>query len=141
MRPLIGQWVAKYKSLIGVTDRATILIAVYSAFSGAVLEGIWSRLPLPELGILLGVCVVLLACALLFTRTIARVLGFKREDEVVIVFAGTKKSLIQGVPMARVLFAGPDLGLILLPIMIFHQIQLMVCAWVARRYAAGDSND
>jgi sodium/bile acid cotransporter 7 len=141
MRPLIGQWVAKYKSLIGVTDRATILIAVYSAFSGAVLEGIWSRLPLPELGILLGVCLLLLVCALLFTRTIARVLGFSRADEIVIVFAGTKKSLIQGVPMARVLFAGPDLGLILLPIMIFHQIQLMVCAWIARRYAAGVENN
>jgi sodium/bile acid cotransporter 7 len=141
MRPLIGKWVTKHKSLIGVTDRATILIAVYSAFSGAVLEGIWSRLPLPALGILLGVCILILVLALLFTRTIARVLGFSREDEIVIVFAGTKKSLVQGVPMARVLFAGPDLGLILLPIMIFHQIQLMVCAWIARRYAAGVQSD
>lgn len=142
LRPLIGNWVQKHKALISVTDRATILIAVYSAFSGAVLEGIWHRLPLPDLGILVAVCIVMLALALLFTRTTAKVLGFSREDEIVIVFAGTKKSLVQGVPMARVLFAGPDLGLILLPIMIFHQIQLMVCAWIARRYAAGvNSND
>jgi len=72
---------------------------------------------------------------LMATTGISRLFHFPREDEIVIVFCGTKKSLIQGIPMARVLFAGPDLGLILLPIMIFHQIQLMVCAVIARRYA------
>ncbi len=136
LRPWIGRWVARHKAAIALTDRSTILIAVYSAFSGAVIEGIWDRLPLPTLAILFGICAAVLAIALLFTRTLARALGFGREDEVAILFCGTKKSLIQGVPMARVLFAGPDLGLILLPIMIFHQLQLMACAWIARRYAA-----
>ena len=135
LRPWIGDFVAKYKATISVTDRATILIAVYSAFSAAVIEGIWSRLPLADLGILCVLCVVILALALLFTRGAARLCGFNRSDEIVVVFCGTKKSLVQGVPMARVLFAGPDVGLILLPIMIFHQIQLMVCAVIARRYA------
>ncbi len=135
LRPWIGDFVAKYKATIAITDRATILIAVYSAFSAAVIEGIWSRLPLADIGVLCGLCIVILAIALLFTRTVARLCGFKREDEIVVVFCGTKKSLVQGVPMARVLFNGPDLGLILLPIMIFHQIQLMVCAVIARRYA------
>ncbi len=135
LRPWIGDFVHRHKSTIAITDRATILIAVYSAFSGAVIEGIWSRLPLPDFLVLFGLCCLMLALALLFTRTVARQLGFSRDDETVIVFCGTKKSLVQGVPMARVLFAGPDLGLILLPIMIFHQVQLMVCAWIARRYA------
>jgi solute carrier family 10 (sodium/bile acid cotransporter), member 7 len=135
LRPWIGDFVAKHKATIAITDRATILIAVYSAFSAAVIEGIWNRLPLADLGVLSGLCIVILAIALLFTRTAARLCGFKREDEIVVVFCGTKKSLVQGVPMARVLFAGPDVGLILLPIMIFHQIQLMVCAVIARRYA------
>jgi sodium/bile acid cotransporter 7 len=117
LRPWIGDFVAKYKSTIAITDRATILIAVYSAFSAAVIEGIWSRLPLADLLILSALCTGVLIAALLLT------------------FCGTKKSLVQGVPMARVLFSGPDLGLILLPIMIFHQIQLMVCAVIARRYA------
>lgn len=135
LRPWIGDFVAKYKATIAITDRATILVAVYSAFSAAVIEGIWSRLPLADLGILSALCVVVLVIALLFTRTVARLCGFKRDDEIVVVFCGTKKSLVQGVPMARVLFAGPDVGLILLPIMIFHQIQLMVCAVIARRYA------
>ncbi len=134
-RPWTGDFVAKYKATIGITDRATILIAVYSAFSAAVIEGIWSRLPLVDFAVLCGLCVLILILALLFTRGVARLFKFNREDEIVIVFCGTKKSLVQGVPMARVLFAGPDLGLILLPIMIFHQIQLMVCAVIARRYA------
>jgi sodium/bile acid cotransporter 7 len=141
LRPWIGDFVAKYKATIAITDRATILIAVYSAFSAAVIEGIWSRLPLADLGILCGLCIVLLVIALLFTRTVARACGFKRDDEIVVVFCGTKKSLVQGVPMARVLFNGPDVGLILLPIMIFHQIQLMVCAVIARRYAQRSEGD
>ncbi len=135
LRPWIGDFVYRHKSTISITDRATILIAVYSAFSGAVIEGIWTRLPLTDFAVLFALCCLMLALALLFTTTVARKLGFSRDDETVIVFCGTKKSLVQGVPMARVLFAGPDLGLILLPIMIFHQVQLMVCAWIARRYA------
>jgi sodium/bile acid cotransporter 7 len=78
-----------------------------------------------------------MAFALGFTTLLARLGSFSREDEIVLVFCGTKKSLVQGAPMARVLFAGPEAGLILLPIMIFHQLQLMVCAWIAKHYAAG----
>jgi len=135
MRPWIGGFIDRHKVIIGFTDRATILVAVYSAFSAAVIEGIWGRLPLPELATLFLLCCALLALLLLLTQQVARRCGFSPEDETVVVFCGTKKSLVQGVPMARVLFPGPDLGVILLPIMIFHQIQLMVCAWLARRYA------
>ncbi|WP_380877541.1 bile acid:sodium symporter [Sphingomonas sp. DBB INV C78] len=135
-RPWIGGWVARHKPLIALSDRSAILLAVYSAFSAAVIEGIWSRLPLPVLGILVVVCLVLLAFALLFTRGIARLLGFSRADEIAIMFCGTKKSIVQGVPMARVLFAPADVGLILMPILLFHQFQLMACAWIARHYAA-----
>jgi sodium/bile acid cotransporter 7 len=135
MRPSIGGWVQRRKSTIAITDRAAILIAVYSAFSAAVIEGVWSRVPPATFGILIAVCAAMLGFALCFTHFAGRLLRFGREDEITILFCGTKKSLVQGVPMARVLFAGPDLGLILLPIMVFHQMQLMVCAWIARRYA------
>lgn len=135
LRPWIGDFVARHKATISLTDRSTILLAVYTAFSAATLEGIWSRLPLNEFLILFVLCCVLLAIVLVMTRALAKLCGFNRADESVIVFCGTKKSLVQGVPMARVLFAGPDLGLILLPIMIFHQVQLMVCAFIARSYA------
>lgn len=134
LRPWIGDFVARHKATISLTDRSTILLAVYTAFSSATLEGVWSRLPLQQFLVLVVLCCALLALVLLITRALSRLGGFSRADETVIVFCGTKKSLVQGVPMARVLFSGPDLGLVLLPIMIFHQVQLMVCAVIARRY-------
>lgn len=136
-RPWIGKWVRRHKAVISITDRSAILISVYSAFSAAVIEGIWGRVPLPLLGTLAALCVVMLCVALAFTWGTGRLVHFDREDRITLLFCGTKKSLVQGVPMARVLFSGPDLGMILLPIMIFHQMQLMACSLIARRYAKG----
>lgn len=136
LRPWIGEWVSRHRPLIGMSDRSAILLAVYSAFSAAVIEGIWGRLPLPVLGTLVGLCLAVLAFALLFTLGMARLFGFNRADEVAIMFCGTKKSIVQGVPMARVLFAPAEVGLVLMPILLFHQFQLMACAWIARHYAA-----
>lgn len=134
LRPWIGAWVARHKALIGITDRSTIIVAVYGAFSAAVLEGLWHKLPPAALGLLVAVNAVLLALGLGFTWGLGRALGFDREDRIAIQFCGTKKSLLQGVPMAKVLFPGPQTGVILLPIMLFHQMQLMACAFIARRY-------
>lgn len=131
----IGQWVQRHKPLVGLVDQGSILLVVYSAFSAAVLEGLWKQTPLPVLGGLLVVNAVLLAVVLLITRYGSRAMGFDKDDEITIVFCGSKKSLASGVPMAKVLFAGHPLGMIVLPIMLFHQIQLMTCAVLARRYA------
>ena len=131
----IGGWVQRHRPLIGLVDQGSILLVVYTAFSAAVLQGLWKQLPLPVLGGLLVVNAVLLAIALLATRYGARALGFSREDEITIVFCGSKKSLASGVPMANVLFPAHALGMIVLPIMLFHQMQLMTCAVLARRYA------
>jgi len=131
----IGGWVQRHRPLVGVVDQGSILLVVYTAFSASVLEGLWKQVPLPVLGGLVLICVVLLALALLVTCHGARALGFGKEDEITIVFCGSKKSLASGVPMAKVLFAGHPLGMIVLPLMLFHQIQLMVCAVLARRYA------
>ena len=131
----IGGWVQRHRSLIGLTDQGSILLVVYTAFSAAVLQGLWKHLPLPVLGGLLVVNAMLLAAALLITRYASRALGFKREDEITIVFCGSKKSLASGVPIANVLFPAQALGMIVLPIMLFHQMQLMTCAVLARRYA------
>jgi solute carrier family 10 (sodium/bile acid cotransporter), member 7 len=91
-----------------------------------------------DLVTLLVVCALLLAIVLGVTVIVARRLGFNRADEIVIVFCGSKKSLASGVPMAGVLFPLAQVGMIVLPLMLFHQIQLMVCAALARRYAASD---
>ncbi|MCV6801871.1 bile acid:sodium symporter, partial [Achromobacter ruhlandii] len=45
------------------------------------------------------------------------------------------KSLASGIPLATVLFGTSQMGIVVLPLMIFHQMQLMVCAVLARRYA------
>lgn len=136
LRPLIGAWVKRHSKLVGMTDRSTILIAVYGAFSAAVVEGLWQKLSPELLVLLLAVNAVLLAVGLAFTWGVGRAFGFDRADRITILFCGTKKSLLQGVPMAKVLFPGPQTGVILLPIMLFHQMQLMACAFIAQRYAA-----
>ena len=135
LRPWIGTWAARNKAMLAVTDRGSILIVVYTAFSAAVVHGIWDQLP-PATLILLGLVVaMLLVAGLLLTRTVARGFGFDHADEVATVFCGSQKSLVSGIPIASVLFAGPTLGLIVLPIMIYHPLQLVVCAWLARHYA------
>ncbi len=135
-RPLIGEWAARNKTLLGLVDRGSILLVVYVAFSEGVTQGIWHQLDATRLGTLLVVNAVLLACVLGITTITSRLLGFSRADEITIVFCGSKKSLASGLPMATVLLAGQSVGLIVLPLMLFHQIQLMACAAMARRYAA-----
>jgi sodium/bile acid cotransporter 7 len=135
LRPWIGAWVARNKSLLAITDRGSILLVVYTAFSAAVVHGIWQQLPPAMLGALAIVVAGLLAAALLITTAGARAFGFAHADEVAAVFCGSQKSLVAGIPIASVLFAGPTLGVVVLPIMIYHPLQLVVCAWLARRYA------
>ncbi|MET0288348.1 MAG: bile acid:sodium symporter family protein [Pseudoxanthomonas sp.] len=136
LRPWIGTFVARWKSALTLFDRGTILLVVYTAFSEAVVDGLWHQLSPGMLLTLLGVCVGLLVLVLALTQLIARRMGFNREDRITILFCGSKKSLATGVPMANILFAGsPALGVIVLPLMLFHQVQLMACAYLANRYA------
>jgi sodium/bile acid cotransporter 7 len=136
MQPWIGRWVMQRRKVLGWVDRGSVLLVVYTVFSGATLSGIWHQLALRPLAILFAVSAALLALMLAITIVAARGLGFSREDEIAIMFCGSKKSLVAGIPMANVLFAGQPLGLIVLPLMIFHQIQLMACAALARHYAS-----
>ena len=135
LRPWLASWVEKRRALLRYTDQGTVLLVVYGAFGASVSEGLWRNTPLGALLAVVLVSVVLLAIAMPGITWLVRRLGFSREDEIPIVFCGSKKSLASGVPIAKVLFAGGSLGAIVLPIMVYHQIQLIVCAMVARRYA------
>ena len=135
LRPWIGGLTQRHAPVLKFVDQGAILLVVYTAFSAAVVEGLWRQMPLPALAGLLVVCAVILALALCFTTWLSRRLGFTKEDEVTIVFCGSKKSLASGVPMAKVLFAAHAVGAMVLPLMVFHQMQLMVCAVLAQRYA------
>ncbi len=135
-RPLVGRWIDRHKSVLSVVDRGSILLVVYTAFSAAVVQGLWRKLSGVDLGQVVIWDGVLLAIALTVTTLAARTLRFARADEITLVFCGSKKSLAAGVPMAGVLFPTAQVGLVLVPLMLFHQIQLMVCAVLARNYAA-----
>ena len=134
-RRWIGNWVARNKSWLKFVDQGSILLVVYGAFSEAVIEGIWQQIPLLDLLGLVLVCCIVLALVLVASTVLGKAFGFNREDRITILFCGSKKSLATGVPMAQVLFAGSTIGLLILPLMLFHQIQLMVCAVLAQRYA------
>jgi len=135
LRPWIGEWIRARAAVLSRIDRGSILLVVYTAFSGAVVEGVWSRVGAWDLARLLILCGLLLAVVLALTAWSARRLGFSTPDEIAIVFCGSKKSLASGAPMAGVLFPAAAAGIALLPLMIFHQIQLMACAVLAQRYA------
>jgi sodium/bile acid cotransporter 7 len=132
----IAGWMKRNSRLVGLVDRGSILLVVYGAFSEAVVQGIWSRVSVVQILGLIGVCGALLAVVLALTAFGARRLGFNKEDEIAIVFCGSKKSLATGVPMAGILFPPASVGLMVLPLMLFHQLQLMACAVIAQRYAA-----
>jgi sodium/bile acid cotransporter 7 len=135
-RPWLRGWISRHGRLVGYVDRGSILLVVYGAFSAAVVEGLWSKVTGPELLILAAICALLLAVVLAATVTASRLMGFSKEDEIAMVFCGSKKSLASGVPMAGILFPAATVGMLVLPLMIFHQLQLMACALIAQRWAA-----
>ena len=112
-------------------------MVVYGAFSKGVVDGIWGSIKIWELVSLVALSIAMVAFMLWLTRIISSHIGFGREDVIAIEFCGSKKSLATGLPMASVIFAagGTSLGLLILPLMIYHQVQLMICSWLAARYA------
>ncbi|AJY45923.1 bile acid:sodium symporter family protein [Martelella endophytica] len=135
LMPWIGDWVRSHKKILSPVDRGSILMVVYLAFSSAVAEGLWHQLSLTDLGELVIINAFMLAVVLTLTMFGSRALGFSRADEIAIVFCGSKKSLASGVPMAGAIFASQGVGAVVLPLMLFHQMQLMICAVIAQHYA------
>ena len=135
LRPRIGGFVDRHKPSLRLIDQGSILLVVYTAFSEAVIQGLWQQLPPSALAGLVVINLLLLGAALGISTLISRRMGLSRENEITLVFCGSKKSLASGVPMAKVLFASHAVGMIVLPLMLFHQIQLMLCAMLAQRYA------
>ncbi|WP_161069104.1 bile acid:sodium symporter family protein [Streptomyces sp. HUCO-GS316] len=132
LRPWIGGFITRHRKSLGLVDRGSILLVVYTAFSEGMVQGIWHRVSPLRLAGLMAVEAVLLAVMLALTWYGSKALRFSRQDRIAIQFAGSKKSLAAGLPMASVLF-GAHASLAVLPLMLFHQMQLMVCAVIAKR--------
>jgi sodium/bile acid cotransporter 7 len=139
LRPWLAGWVRRHKSRISIVDRLTILLLVYTSFCDSFKQGVWSGHGVGEVLLVFGVCVGLFGLVMAITSSVSRALGFARADRIAAMFCGSKKTLAAGVPMAKVIFAGhAGLGLILLPIMLYHQFQLLVCGVLAQRWGAQD---
>jgi sodium/bile acid cotransporter 7 len=134
-RRWIAGAIARYAALLKVVDRGSILLVVYTAFSMGMVEGIWGSVDVWQLILLTIVAAVLLAVVLAITTLIGRLARLDRGDAIVLLFCGSKKSLASGLPMALVFFPAATVGLTMLQLMIFHQIQLVVCAVIASRLA------
>ena len=136
-RPILGAWAARNRAKINNIDRLTILLLVYTSFCDSVVLGIWSDHGLMVLAATFIISVVLFFVVFSLVGFICDLLKFSTPDRIATVFCGSKKSLASGVPMAQLMFAqNPSLGLILLPIMVYHPLQLIICGVLASRWAA-----
>lgn len=135
LRPWVFPYMQKRPNLVKTFDQGSILMVVYAAFSSAVVAGLWQQVGLGTLCVLIVLCSVLLTIVMLLALWLPKWLGFNHADQRTIFFCGSKKTLASGVPMAQILFIGQPLGMIVLPIMIFHQIQLMVCGVIANYWS------
>jgi sodium/bile acid cotransporter 7 len=134
-RPWLGAWVTRHKAGVHVVDRLTILLLVYTSFCDSFRQGVWSGDGVGRIVFVLGVCVALFTLVMILTAAASRALGFAREDRIAAMFCGSKKTLASGVPMAKLIFgAHPGIALILLPIMIYHPLQLVICGALAQRW-------
>lgn len=136
MHRWLGGFLTRNKQIISKFDRGAILLVVYSAFSAGMREDMFGKLSALQLIALLVACCILLAIVIAATMMISKALGFSWPDRTAIIFAGSKKSMASGLPMAQVIFPAAAVGILVLPLMLFHQIQLMVCAQLARRWSA-----
>ena len=136
LRPLLGAWALRHKKRINVVDRLTILLLVYTSFCDSVKRGVWSAHgPGPVLVTIAGALILFFA-VMTVAGLACDALRFSPPDRIAAIFCGSKKTLASGVPMAQLIFAGrPGLGLILLPIMIYHPLQLLICGALANRWA------
>lgn len=128
-------WFERHKVATMLFDRGSILLVVYSAFSAGMVAGVWQQVSVGSLAWVLLFDVVLLASVMAFTFGSSRILGLGREEEIAVVFCGSKKSMASGIPMANVLFSAQTVSIAVIPLMLFHQLQLFVCALLASRYA------
>lgn len=136
VRPLLGKFFARHKKYTNLIDKIVILLLVYAAFCNSMVSGMWQTQGNTVILMAFVGSGVLLAVILLLTTSTAKLLKFNHADKVAAVFCASKKSLAAGAPMAALIFGdNPGLGLILLPIMIYHPLQLIVCSVMAEAYA------
>jgi sodium/bile acid cotransporter 7 len=138
VRPVLGAWVTRNDGWLRHVDRSSILLVVFLAFSAGTAAGVWSRVSIASILVIAALCLALLAVACGWLVGLARLLGFTRPVGIALLFCGSNKSLATGLPMAAVLFPPHDVALIVLPLMIYHQLQVITGGIIATRLAEPD---
>ncbi|MFT4188554.1 MAG: bile acid:sodium symporter family protein [Aeromicrobium sp.] len=141
LRRWIGDWVARHDRRLKLIDRGGILLVVYLAFSRGREADVWSQIDAADAALLVVLCLTLLAVALAWTTLLGRLCRFERGDQIALTFCGSHKSLASGLPMAAVIFAPDTVALVVLPLMLYHQFQLIACAYLADRWSQENKND
>lgn len=128
----VGDWLRKHKNITTLWDRVTILIIVFVAVVTATAAGVWDNVSVWTVVLVGVISALFVVVMLLATWYGGKALGLNTEDRIALLMCGSKKSMATGLPMASVLFAPAVAGVIAVPLIIFHQLQLMICAWLAR---------
>lgn len=134
-QPFIGNYVRSKKRITTLWDRGTILIVVLVAVTTATADGVWGSVSVGTLIAVIVVCAVMLGLALAVTWWGGGGIGLQTEDRISLLMAGSQKSLATGLPMLAALFPAAIAGPIAVPVIVFHQIQLIVSSAIAGRLA------
>jgi sodium/bile acid cotransporter 7 len=141
-RPFLAAMVARHRGGAALVDRMVILFLVYASFCDAARGGVWSQVGAGALGALVVLGGALFALTAGSMHVAGRHLGLSRGDRIAAILVGSTKSLATGVPMAQLIFPGrPGLGLVLLPIIVYHPLQLLIAGALASRWSGRWAED
>ncbi|GAA1647627.1 bile acid:sodium symporter family protein [Georgenia ruanii] len=135
LQPFVGRWVRARRWISRTVDRGTILLVVLGAVASATAGGVWAGVTWGMVAALLVLSAVVLAVVLAVNWYGGAALRLDVADRVALLMCGSKKSLATGLPMAAVLFAPAAAATVAVPVIVFHQLQLVVCAVLARHLA------
>lgn len=141
LQPFIGSWVRAQKWLTKTVDRGTIMVVVAASVSGATARGLWDGVTFGQALTLAAMCLVMLGIMLAITWWGGKAIRMNRADRIALLMCGSKKSMATGLPMAAIIFPAEVAAQVTVPVIVFHILQLTVCAFIARRLAQGQSSN
>ena len=129
-----GKIAIKNSKTLAWFDKSVILAIVYKSFSSSFTSGLFDSISLADLGILFVAIIALFGLIFQIINLISKQLKFNREDRITALFNGSKKSLVHGTVFSKVLFSGmATQGIFIIPIMIYHALQLIVISFIAQK--------
>lgn len=133
---LFGAFAEKHKKKLRYFDQSIILLIIYTSFCHSFADGIFEGIRFFDLLMLGAAMIILFFAVYFFTNLVCNLLGFSLADKITVMFCGSKKSLVHGSVMSKVLFPqSATVGVILLPLMIYHAMQIIIISVIAQRFA------